>query len=128
MKAMEIPDLNSLNRWLSERNLGGHWDAHTPPPAPKPYLWKWADIWEGLEAAGELVPMDATARRTIQLKNPALSRGMTNTIHISSNWSSPERSPRLTATPQQRSAMFSRVRRKDLPLSRESGLGWRRET
>jgi 1-hydroxy-2-naphthoate dioxygenase len=83
VKAMELGDMNALNQWLAERSLGGHWDAHHPLPTPKPHLWKWADIWEGLQAAGELVPMDATARRTIQLKNPALDRGMTNTIHIS---------------------------------------------
>jgi 1-hydroxy-2-naphthoate dioxygenase len=77
---MEISD---LNRWLSERNLGGHWVPRSPFPKIQPYLWKWADIYEGLQRAGELVPMDKTGRRTIQMKNPSLSNGMTHTIHLS---------------------------------------------
>ena len=83
MAVAEIADMNSLNRWLSERSLGGHWEAHAPLPTPKPHLWKWTDIWEGLQAAAELIPMDKTARRTVQLRNPALDGRMTNTIHLS---------------------------------------------
>lgn len=77
---MEISD---LDRWLAQRNLKGHWDHQPQGPKVEPYLWKWADIYEGLRQAGEVVPMDKTGRRTVQMSNPSLPGGMTNTIHIS---------------------------------------------
>ena len=76
-------ELSELNQWLAEKSLGGHWNPRTYPPKIQPYLWKWADIYEGLQRAGELVPMDKTGRRTIQMKNPSLPTGMTHTIHLS---------------------------------------------
>lgn len=75
-------NLGELDKWLAARNLRGHW-AHGGREEFKPYLWKWADIYEGLTMASELVPMDKTGRRTIQLKNPSLGDRMSNTIHIS---------------------------------------------
>ena len=77
---MEIAE---LNRWLAERNLGGHWLQEHGPEKWKPYLWKWSEVYEALCRAGEAVPIDKSGRRTIQLKNPSLERGMTHTIHIS---------------------------------------------
>lgn len=77
---MQLPDLEG---WLAEKNLRGHWQAESGRDEFKPYLWKWADIYKGLMLATELVPMDKTARRTIQLKNPSLGNRMTNTIHLS---------------------------------------------
>jgi len=77
---MEIAD---LDRWLAERNLNGHWNHQARAPKVQPHLWKWADINEGLQMAGESVPMDKTFRRTIQMVNPSLKSGMTHTIHLS---------------------------------------------
>lgn len=77
---MEIAD---LDRWLAERNLKGHWDRQPGGPRVQPYLWKWADIHEGLSQAGEVVPMDKTGRRTVQMRNPSLPAGMSHTIHLS---------------------------------------------
>ncbi len=75
--------MSDLNKWLAERNMGGHWDSHRGFAKVEPYLWKWAEIYEGLQMAAELVPMDKTGRRTVQLKNPSLEGRMTNTIHLS---------------------------------------------
>jgi 1-hydroxy-2-naphthoate dioxygenase len=75
--------MSDLDQWLKERNLNGHWNRRPTPPKVEPYLWKWADIHEGLQTAGEIVPMDKTGRRTIQMSNPSLPAGMTHTIHIS---------------------------------------------
>lgn len=77
---MEIAE---LNRWLAGKNLGGHWLHDYRPDKWKPYLWKWNDIQEALSRAGEVVPIDTSGRRTIQLRNPSLEGGMTHTIHIS---------------------------------------------
>ena len=49
----------------------------------QPYLWKWDDIYRGLMWANDVVPMEETGRRTINLKNPGLRAGMTQTIHMS---------------------------------------------
>jgi 1-hydroxy-2-naphthoate dioxygenase len=76
-------DLNELNHWLAQRNLGGHWNRHTEQGAIEPFLWNWNDIYQGLMWANELVPMEKTGRRTITLKNPGLKTGMTHTIHMS---------------------------------------------
>jgi 1-hydroxy-2-naphthoate dioxygenase len=76
-------DLQGLNEWLAERNLKGHWDHKPWSQTVKPYLWKGKEILEGLNWAGELITTDEAGRRTIQLRNPGLQAGMTNTIHIS---------------------------------------------
>jgi gentisate 1,2-dioxygenase len=76
-------DLEELNRWLAERNMTGFWNAERGGEEVKPCLWKWDDVYRGLTAAAELVPMDTVAMRTVQLKNPGLRKGMSNTLHFS---------------------------------------------
>jgi len=76
-------DLEGLNSWLAERNLKGHWDHQPWSESVRAHLWKWDDIYEGLNWSGKLITTDEAGRRTIQLRNPGLSAGMTNTIHIS---------------------------------------------
>src|SRR5439155_5660069 len=76
-------DLQGLNQWLAERNLKGHWDHQLWSQTVRPHLWKGRDILEGLNRAGELITTEEAGRRTIQLKNPGLAAGMTNTIHLS---------------------------------------------
>jgi gentisate 1,2-dioxygenase len=76
-------DLEGLNSWLAERNLKGHWDHQPWSQVVRPHLWKWNDIYEGLNWSGKLITAGEAGRRTIQLRNPGLSAGMTNTIHIS---------------------------------------------
>jgi gentisate 1,2-dioxygenase len=76
-------NLDDLDHWLAQRNLGGHWNRAAPEGAMRPFLWKWSDIYQGLMWANDLVPMEKTGRRTITLKNPALKSGMTPTIHMS---------------------------------------------
>jgi len=79
-----LQNIEQLDSWLKERNLNGHWRGmEGRPPEARPFLWKWADIYEGLMAATELVAMDQTGRRTIQLRNPTTPDRMSNTIHMS---------------------------------------------
>ena len=79
-----VREVSDLNAWLLERNLSAHWlhDGRSQEDF-KPFLWKWADIRTGLMKATELVPMEDTGRRTIQLRNPGLQGRMSNTIHMS---------------------------------------------
>jgi len=75
--------IEELDAWLKERHLNGHWRGMGDRVEFKPYLWKWADIYEGLMEATRVVPMDQTGRRTIQLRNPSMGERMSNTIHMS---------------------------------------------
>lgn len=83
MEIADVKDRLGLDQWLAERNLGGHWDPVRDRVEFKPQLWKWGDIYAGLTKACDVVPMDQTGRRTIQLHNPSLGGRMSNTIHMS---------------------------------------------
>ncbi len=76
-------DLQELGQWLAERNLKGHWEHQPWSQAVRPHLWKGRDILQGLNWAGELITTEEAGRRTIQMRNPGLAAGMTNTVHIS---------------------------------------------
>jgi gentisate 1,2-dioxygenase len=75
-------DLEGLNQWLAERNLKGHWDHQQWSQVVRAHLWKWDDIYEGLNWSGKLITTGEAGRRTIQMRNPGLSAGMTNTISV----------------------------------------------
>lgn len=83
MDLASVKDIEGLDSWLEERNLNGHWRREGVRDEFKPFVWKWEEISAGLMKACELVPMDATGRRTIQLRNPSLGTRMSNSIHIS---------------------------------------------
>jgi hypothetical protein len=51
-------DLQELNRWLAERNLKGHWDHQPWSQVVRSHLWKWSDIYEGLNWSGKLITTD----------------------------------------------------------------------
>jgi gentisate 1,2-dioxygenase len=72
-----------LDQWLAERNLAGFWNQPHGGATMKPYLWKWADVHEGIKRAIDIVPMDKTGRRVVQPRNPSLKLGMSHTIHLS---------------------------------------------
>ena len=76
-------DLAELDHWLDDRHLKGIWNKQGGGGEVKPHLWKWADLYEGIKRASELVPISAVPMRTIQLKNPGLTEGMSRTLHFS---------------------------------------------
>jgi 1-hydroxy-2-naphthoate dioxygenase len=73
-------ELHDLDRWLAERNMNGHWTRDTTSTQIKSCLWKWTDIYEGLQQACKLIPVDKAGRRTIQLRNPSLGGGTSHTV------------------------------------------------
>lgn len=84
MTTPSFSSLDELNQWLAQRNLGGMWDRKMArAPVIEPCLWKWSDIYTGLTASADLVPMEQVAMRTVQLRNPGLTGQMTRTIHFS---------------------------------------------
>lgn len=60
---------------LAQLNLRGHWVGVVRgqrSEGPSPMLWKWGDIHPNLMRAGDLITMDETGRRTLQLVTPGL--------------------------------------------------------
>ena len=92
MKQPVVGDsVETLNRDMAQKNLGGHWQlglesyAAYPETTVRPFLWKWQDVHESLMRAGEVVSMEDAERRTVRLLNPALRdrQATTHTIHFS---------------------------------------------
>jgi gentisate 1,2-dioxygenase len=92
MKQATVTDsVELLNRDMSEKNLGGHWqlglESYLPYPETtvQPCLWKWKDVHESLMRAGEVVSIEQAERRTVRLLNPALKdrQATTHTIQFS---------------------------------------------
>src|SRR3954469_8833865 len=84
MEIESVSEMKELDAWLAERNLNGHWNHDDRDRSEfHPFIWKWPEIYAGLTKAADLVPMDQTGRRTIQLRNPGLPGRMSNTIHMS---------------------------------------------
>src|SRR5687767_12032624 len=79
-----VTDVAQFESWLAERNLGGHWQGLPGDRLDfQPFIWKGPDIDAAVQKALEIVPMDETGRRTIQMRNPTLGGRMSNTIHMS---------------------------------------------
>ncbi len=77
--SMELAD---FDRWLGERNLNGYWNRTATGGDFGPCLWKWADVEEAVKIAGELIPMNETGRRVIQMRHPDIGSRMSSTIHM----------------------------------------------
>jgi gentisate 1,2-dioxygenase len=93
--------VQQFDRELDEKNLQGLWneglwnsDAKLFTKDPKtmvlPCLWKWKDIDQALDQAGELVGLGGKVeRRTLRLQNPGLKElkgqkhATTHTVHMS---------------------------------------------
>jgi gentisate 1,2-dioxygenase len=98
MKQPVVGDsVETLNRDMAKKNLGGHWQlglesyASYPETTVQPYLWKWQDVYESLMRAGEVVSMEEAERRTVRLLNPALRerQATTHTLQFSFQYVKP---------------------------------------
>jgi gentisate 1,2-dioxygenase len=97
MKSLINDSVETLNRDMAEKNLGGHWQlglesyAAYPETTVQPYLWKWKDLYESLMRAGEVVNLEQAERRTVRLLNPALRdrQATTHTIQFSFQYVKP---------------------------------------
>jgi gentisate 1,2-dioxygenase len=79
-------DLKAFEAELEQKNFKGYWqnvqgDVYREPvPSYQPCLWKGKDLFAAIEKAGEVVGLDLSFRRVIQLLNPALKNGTTRTL------------------------------------------------
>jgi gentisate 1,2-dioxygenase len=87
-----------LDHDMAEKSLSGYWRLGMEglPPHPmtsvEPHLWKWADVYESLLRAGEVISLENSERRVVRLVNPGLDRKhafATHTIQISFQYVKP---------------------------------------
>jgi 1-hydroxy-2-naphthoate dioxygenase len=77
--------IEQFDRKLASVALRGHWRGvarQKLAPGERAHHWRWSDIIENLVEAGELIEMDYTGRRTVQLVTPGLD-GTSPTIQMS---------------------------------------------
>jgi gentisate 1,2-dioxygenase len=80
-----VSKLEDLSRELEEKNLIGFWSIVTEPSyeprAPfESCLWKWNDISNALDRAGEVLDLEQSFRRFIGFRTPSLRMGTTSTL------------------------------------------------
>lgn len=70
----------ALHERMRQSSLQGHWQMDRRPEELKPWVWRWADVYECVVESGEVVPIGAQGsannRRTVQLVNPMVGRGL----------------------------------------------------
>src|SRR3954447_11277600 len=67
--------IEEFDRELTALGLRGHWRGvvrEKLAPGARAQLWKWDSIYNNLVKSGELINLDYTGRRTIQLVSPGL--------------------------------------------------------
>ncbi|MGE5302860.1 MAG: cupin domain-containing protein [Alphaproteobacteria bacterium] len=81
-----MSDLHAFEQELQSKNFKGYWqnvqgDVYREPvPSYEPCLWKGKDLFAAMEKAGEVVGLDLSFRRVIQLWNPSLKNGTSRTL------------------------------------------------
>ncbi|HYA27850.1 MAG TPA: cupin domain-containing protein [Acidobacteriota bacterium] len=87
-----------LDRDMAGKNLSGYWRLGMeglpsyPMTAVEPCLWKWADVYESLVRAGEVISLENSERRVVRLVNPGLDQRhafATHTLQISFQYVKP---------------------------------------
>ena len=73
-------DIEEFDRRLAEKQISGIWRIPTgarpgdPKTKVQPYLWKWADVYDGLVQARDQIQLERgqAERRTLRLVNPGM--------------------------------------------------------
>ena len=78
--------LRAFEEELESKNFKGYWqniqgDVHREPvPSFEPCHWKGKDLFAAMEKAGDVVGLDVSFRRVIQMWNPSLKNGTSRTL------------------------------------------------
>ena len=78
--------LKQFEEELQSKNFKGYWQNQQGDVARQPVAsfdachWKGKDLFAAMEKAGEVVGLDVSFRRVIQLWNPALKNGTSRTL------------------------------------------------
>src|SRR6186997_808868 len=104
--------LKAFEEELQSKNFKGYWqntqgDVYREPvPSFAPCFWKGEDLFAAMEKAGEVVGLDVSFRRVIQMWNPSLKNGTSRTLVLTCNCSNPAKMRSRTATWRARSALL----------------------
>src|SRR3970040_3059350 len=78
--------LKAFEDEIQSKNFKGYWQniqgdfAREPVPSFPPCFWKGKDLFAAMEKAGDVIGLDVSFRRVIQLWNPALKNGTSRTL------------------------------------------------
>jgi len=78
--------LKAFEEELQSKNFKGYWQNQQgdvnrePVPSFDACFWKGKDLFAAMEKAGDVVGLDVSFRRVIQLWNPALKNGTSRTL------------------------------------------------
>ena len=78
--------LRAFEAELESKNFKGYWqniqgDVYREPvPSFEPCHWKGKDLFAAMEKAGDVVGLDVSFRRVIQMWNPSLKNGTSRTL------------------------------------------------
>src|SRR5258705_4060833 len=84
--------IEAFDAELKSRHIEGMWNLYSAPPSTEPgqslvpCLWKWSDVEQDLQRAGDIVDLGPKEeRRVLQLVNPAMQgrRATTHTLQMS---------------------------------------------
>jgi gentisate 1,2-dioxygenase len=84
--------IEAFDAELAGRHIEGMWNLYSSPPSPEPKkslvpcLWKWSEIEQDLQRAGEVVDLGPKEeRRVLRLVNPGMQgrRATTQTLQMS---------------------------------------------
>jgi gentisate 1,2-dioxygenase len=98
MKRADTDSVAALDHDMAGKNLSGYWTLGMeglpsyPMTQVELCLWKWADVYESLVRAGELISLENSERRVVRLVNPGLDKKYgfaTHTIQVSFQYVKP---------------------------------------
>jgi gentisate 1,2-dioxygenase len=78
-RSYQTDSIAQLDHDMAEKNLSGYWSLgmeglpSEPMTQVQPFLWKWADVYESLVRAGEVISLENSERRVVRLVNPGLN-------------------------------------------------------
>lgn len=86
----QLAALDDFDLRLAKHHLRGQWKSEGflsaaiggPRPAGEATKWRWRQVTEFLNEAGEIMPESLQARRSLIFQNPGLQRGTTHTINM----------------------------------------------
>src|SRR5713226_362555 len=83
-----MADLKEFEAELKKKHFRGYWEANRgdayrePKPTFEPHLWKGKDLYEAIRRAGEVVGLETSFRRVIQMTHPSLGGSTTHTLTL----------------------------------------------
>ena len=105
--------LKQFEAELESKNFKGYWQNIQGDAARQPVAsfdachWKGKDLFAAMEKAGDVVGLDVSFRRVIQLWNPALKNGTSRTLVLNLQLLKPGENARIASPYRRRDPIYS---------------------